>query len=158
MPVISTFCLAGTRNTVQATSEHSWARKRGSDVVDKSHRSTTDIISAVCTIDVTWALVWMFGRKWAVNIAAPSFGSLQQKRRFLQQKFRFDSSNHVNSIQRRHKVIRLSLTFFSLSIHLLIACVEDPVRSLSAKRHSFTSVSVAMVDRVSKRLKMKMWH
>jgi hypothetical protein len=45
-----------------------------------------------------------------------------------------------------HQNAAVSLTFFSVSIHLLMAMVDEPVRSLRATIASLTSVKVAMVD------------
>lgn len=42
-------------------------------------------------------------------------------------------------------------TFFSLSIHLLIAITDDPVRSLRAPMASFMSFSVAIVAKFAER-------
>jgi multisubunit Na+/H+ antiporter MnhC subunit len=41
----------------------------------------------------------------------------------------------------------IGLTFFSLSIHLLIAMTDDPERSFWARTASLMSTMVAMVDR-----------
>ena len=53
-----------------------------------------------------------------------------------------------NQGQNRQEV----LTFFSLSIHLLMAMTEDPVRSLSAKIASVIRAMVAMVHKRCKRI------
>lgn len=67
----------------------------------------------------------------------------------------FFFSRGPRSLQSMNKVKRL--TFFSLSIHLLMAGIEDPVRSLRAKIAAFTISIVAMVVRDALVLKEKFW-
>lgn len=62
--------------------------------------------------------------------------------KILQKKTSFGSNTRKAELPQKRLV---SLTFFSLSIHLLIAIVEDPLRSLRAKMASLMRAIVAMI-------------